>query len=153
MNAGRLDAPYDKSYNLNDYDAILASAKPAGNVSVNGEVVGSAFTYQIDGGATYYRLRDVACALKDTAAAFNVEWNGQVVVTKDAAYTVEPIENPAMIPAVTETTLSVLADGQSVEVSAALLSPGYHCVTAEGLAALLGLTVTEADGMLTIIAQ
>ena len=58
-----------------------------------------------------------------------------------------------MIPAVTETTLSVLADGQSVEVSAALLSPGYHCVTAEGLAALLGLTVTEADGMLTIIAQ
>jgi len=153
VNAGRLDAPYDKSYNLNDYDAILASAKPAGNVSVNGEVVGSAFTYQIDGGATYYRLRDVACALKDTAAAFNVEWNGQVVVTKDAAYTVEPIENPAMIPAVTETTLSVLADGQSVEVSAALLSPGYHCVTAEGLAALLGLTVTEADGMLTIIAQ
>ena len=153
VNAGRLDAPYDKSYNLNDYDAILASAKPAGNVSVNGEVVGSAFTYQIDGGATYYRLRDVACALKDTAAAFNVEWNGQVVVTKGAAYTVEPIENPAMIPAVTETTLSVLADGQSVEVSAALLSPGYHCVTAEGLAALLGLSVTEADGMLTIIAQ
>ncbi len=48
MNAGRLDAPYDKSYNLNDYDAILASAKPAGNVSVNGEVVGSAFTYQIE---------------------------------------------------------------------------------------------------------
>ena len=153
VNAGRLDAPYDKSYNLNDYDAILASAKPAGNVSVNGEVVGSAFTYQIEGGATYYRLRDVACALKDTAAAFNVEWNGQVVVTKGAAYTVEPIENPAMIPAVTETTLSVLADGQSVEVSAALLSPGYHCVTAEGLSALLGLTVTEADGMLTIIAQ
>ena len=36
VNAGRLDTPYDKSYNLNDYEAILASARPAGNVSVNG---------------------------------------------------------------------------------------------------------------------
>ena len=32
------------------------------------------------------------------------------------------------------------------------MSPGYHCVTAEGLAALLGLSVTEADGVLTITA-
>ena len=29
VNAGRLDAPYAKSYNLNDYDAIIASALPA----------------------------------------------------------------------------------------------------------------------------
>ena len=47
VNAGRLDTPYDKSYNLADYDAIIASAAPAGNVAVNGTVVGSAFTYQI----------------------------------------------------------------------------------------------------------
>ena len=39
---------------------------------------------------------------------------------------------------------------RQVEVAAALMSPGYHCVTAEGLAALLGLSVTEADGVLTI---
>ena len=152
VNAGRLDTPYDKSYNLADYDAIIASAAPAGNVAVNGTVVGSAFTYQIDDGAVYYRLRDLAFALKDTSAAFNVEWNGQmVVITKGAAYTAEPIQDSAMSPAVTETTLSVLADGQ-VEVAAALMSPGYHCVTAEGLAALLGLSVTEADGVLTITA-
>ena len=31
VNAGRLDTPYDKSYNLADYDAIIASAAPAGN--------------------------------------------------------------------------------------------------------------------------
>ena len=150
VNAGRLDTPYDKSYNLADYDAIIASAAPAGNVAVNGTVVGSAFAYQINDGAVYYRLRDLAFALKDTSAAFNVEWNGQmVVITKGAAYTAEPIQDSAMSPAVTETTLSVLADGQ-VEVAAALMSPGYHCVTAEGLAALLGLSVTEADGVLTI---
>ena len=152
VNAGRLDTPYDKSYNLADYDAIIASAAPAGNVAVNGTVVGSAFAYQINDGAVYYRLRDLAFALKDTSAAFNVEWNGQmVVITKGAAYTAEPIQDSAMSPAVTETTLSVLADGQ-VEVAAALMSPGYHCVTAEGLAALLGLSVTEADGVLTITA-
>ena len=150
VNAGRLDTPYDKSYNLADYDAIIASAAPAGNVAVNGTVVGSAFTYQIDDGAVYYRLRDLAFALKDTSAAFNVEWNGQmVVITKGAAYTAEPIQDSPMSPAFMETTLSVLADGQ-VEVAAALMSPGYHCVTAEGLAALLGLSVTEADGVLTI---
>ena len=150
VNAGRLDTPYDKSYNLADYDAIIASAAPAGNVAVNGTVVGSAFAYQINDGAVYYRLRDLAFALKDTSAAFNVEWNGQmVVITKGAAYTAEPIQDSPMSPAFMETTLSVLADGQ-VEVAAALMSPGYHCVTAEGLAALLGLSVTEADGVLTI---
>ena len=152
VNAGRLDTPYDKSYNLADYDAIIASAAPAGNVAVNGTVVGSAFTYQIDDGAVYYRLRDLAFALKDTSASFNVEWNGQmVVITKGASYTAEPIQDSPMSPAFMETTLSVLADGQ-VEVAAALMSPGYHCVTAEGLAALLGLSVTEADGVLTITA-
>ena len=152
VNAGRLDTPYDKSYNLADYDAIIASAAPAGNVAVNGTVVGSAFTYQIDDGAVYYRLRDLAFALKDTSVAFNVEWNGQmVVITKGAAYTAEPIQDSPMSPAFMETTLSVLADGQ-VEVAAALMSPGYHCITAEGLAALLGLSVTEADGVLTITA-
>ena len=152
VNAGRLDTPYDKSYNLADYDAIIASAAPAGNVAVNGTVVGSAFAYQINDGAVYYRLRDLAFALKDTSAAFNVEWNGQmVVITKGAAYTAEPIQDSPMSPAFMETTLSVLADGQ-VEVAAALMSPGYHCVTAEGLAALLGLSVTEADGVLTITA-
>ena len=150
VNAGRLDTPYDKSYNLADYDAIIASTAPAGNVAVNGTVVGSAFTYQIDDGAVYYRLRDLAFALKDTSVAFNVEWNGQmVVITKGAAYTAEPIQDSPMSPAFMETTLSVLADGQ-VEVAAALMSPGYHCITAEGLAALLGLSVTEADSVLTI---
>ena len=83
VNAGRLDTPYDKSYNLADYDAIIASTAPAGNVAVNGTVVGSAFTYQIDDGAVYYRLRDLAFALKDTSVAFNVEWNGQMVRSEE----------------------------------------------------------------------
>ena len=41
-------------------------------------------------------------------------------------------------------------DGQTVEVPAALMSPGNYCVTAEGLAALLGATVTVTDGVLNI---
>ena len=46
--------------------------------------MGSAFAYQINDGAIYYRLRDLAFALKDTSAAFNVEWNGQMVVITKA---------------------------------------------------------------------
>ena len=47
-------------------------------------------------------------------------------------------------------TLSAQVDGQTVEVPAALLNPGNYCVTAEGLATLLGATVTVTDGVLNI---
>ncbi len=158
INEGLLDAPYAAAYNLADYDALVAQAQAnaaakAGNVSVDGAAVGNAAAWTMSyetGSTTYYRLRDIAFAVKDTAAAFNVGWDNGVVVTKGGAYADEAIVSGQMPPAVTETTITILVDGAAVELPAALMSPGHYCVTAEGLATLLGLTVTETDGVLNI---
>ena len=101
-----------------------------------------------DGAVTYYRLRDVAFAVKGTAAAFDVSWDNGVVLTVGGTYTAEAVTDSNMSPAAVETTLSAQVDGQTVEVPAALLNPGNYCVTAEGLATLLGATVTVTDGVL-----
>ena len=72
------------------------------------------------------------------------------VIAKGGAYTAEPIAASTMPPAVTETTLTAVVDGQTVEVPAAVMTPGNYCVTAEGLASLLGVSVALTDGVLTI---
>ena len=158
INDGLLDAPYAESYNLADYDALVAEAQAnaaaqANNVSADGTAVGKAFTYTVeaaDGTVTYYRLRDIAFAVKDTAAAFDVSWDNGVVLTVGGTYTAEAVTDSSMSPAAVETTLSAQVDGQTVEVPAVLLNPGNYCVTAEGLATLLGATVTVTDGVLNI---
>ena len=158
INDGLLDTPYAASYNLADYDALVAQAQAnaaaqANNVSVDGTAVGKAFTYTVeaaDGTVTYYRLRDIAFAVKGTAAAFDVAWDNGVVLTVGGTYTAEAVADSNMSPTAVETTLSAQVDGQTVEVPAALMSPGNYCVTAEGLAALLGAAVTVTDGVLNI---
>ena len=158
INDGLLDTPYAASYNLADYDALVAQAQAnaaaqANNVSVDGTAVGKAFTYTVeaaDGTVTYYRLRDIAFAVKGTAAAFDVAWDNGVVLTVGGTYTAEAVADSNMSPTAVETTLSAQVDGQTVEVPAALMSPGNYCVTAEGLASLLGATVTVTDGVLNI---
>ncbi len=79
INAGLLDTPYAESYNLSDYDSLVAQAKAKAEtltVTVNGAAkdVATAFDAQ---GNTYYRLRDLAFALKGTGAQFNVTWGRQ----------------------------------------------------------------------------
>ena len=152
INDGLLDPPYAASYNLADYDALVAQAQAnaaaqAGNVSVDGQA-GNADAADQDG-IRYYRLRDLAVALKGTAAAFNVEWDGQVVVTKGGEYTAEALEAHAADAAVEAVTITVTVDGAPVEVSALLISGNYY-VTAAGLNALLGVTVETVGGVLTI---
>ena len=154
INDGLLDPPYAASYNLADYDALVAEAQAnaaaqEGNLSVDGTVVGNAFVYA-SGDTSYFRLRDVAYALKDTAAAFDVSWNNGVVLTRGGAYAGEPVEDSTMPPAFSEVTLSVQVDGQTVEVPAVLMTPGNYCVTAEVLGPLLGVSVTVVDDVLTI---
>ena len=102
------------------------------------------------GSTSCCRVRDIAYAVKDTAAAFGVSWDNGVVIAKGGAYTAEPIAASTMPPAVTETTLTAVVDGQTVEVPAAVMTPGNYCVTAEGLASLLGVSVALTDGVLTI---
>lgn len=158
INDGLLDTPYAASYNLADYDALAAQAQAnaaaqANNISVDGTAVGKAFTYTVeaaDGTVTYYRLRDIAFAVKGTAAAFDVSWDNSVVLTMGGTYTAEAVTDSNMSPTAVETTLSAQVGGQTVEVPAALMSPGNYCVTAEGLATLLGATVTVTDGVLNI---
>ena len=158
INDGLLDTPYAASYNLADYDALAAQAQAnaaaqANNISVDGTAVGKAFTYTVeaaDGTVTYYRLRDIAFAVKGTAAAFDVSWDNGVVLTMGGTYTTEAVTDSNMSPTAVETTLSAQVGGQTVEVPAALMSPGNYCVTAEGLATLLGATVTVTDGVLNI---
>ena len=152
INDGLLDTPYAASYNLADYDALVAQAQAnaaakAGNVSVDGQA-GNADAADQDG-IRYYRLRDLAVVLKGTAAAFNVEWDGQVVVTKGGEYTAEALEAHAADAAVEAVTITVTVDGAPVEVSALLISGNYY-VTAAGLNALLGVTVETVGDVLTI---
>ncbi len=152
INDGLLDTPYAESYNLADYDALVAQAQAnaaaqAGNVSVDGQMS------QVDAadldGIRYYRLRDLAVSLKGTAAAFNVEWDGQVIVTKGGEYTAEALAAHAADAAVEAASIVITVDGAPVEVSVLLISGNYY-VTAAGLNALLGVTVETVGDVLTI---
>ncbi len=154
INLGLLEAPYDKSYNLSDYDALVAQAK-ANNVVVNGKASFAdaleAVAAMQGGIAPTFRLRDLAYILKGTEMAFNVEWNdaaAQVVVTKGGEYTAEAL--PAAAGGeVSYTTITVLVDGQPVEIQASLRGGNYY-VTAEGVSALLGVEAAEVNGVLMV---
>lgn len=145
INVGLLDTPYAASYNLKDYDALVAQAH-ANNAVIDGKAM--KLDAVENGGASYYRLRDLALALKGTPAAFNVDWNGGVVVSKGGEYTGEALPLTASMTAVS-TPLTVTVDGESVSVDS-MLNAGNYYVTAEGLNALLGTSAAEADGVLTI---
>ena len=142
VNAGELATPYYKSYNV---DA-------ANNVLVDGVYFDADCVVSGDGddAVSYYRLRDIAYALKRTDAAFNVEWtSGQVVVTKGGEYTAEPLTGRGEVTPLNLTDLTVLVDGAPVQV-AAVSSGGNYYLSAESLAALLGITASVSDGVLTI---
>lgn len=158
INDGLLDPPYASSYNLADYDALVSEAQANAatqsyNISVDGVKVGNAFAWTMSyetGSITYYRLRDIAYAVKGTGAAFDIGWDNGVTITVGGSYDDEPIVMGNMPPAVTETTLTVQVNGQAVEIPAAIVSPGHYCVTAEGLSTLLGFTVTQNDAAIDI---
>ena len=137
INAGQLATPYNKSINLNE----------ANNVVVNGKLYSAA---ELTG---FYRLRDLATAFAGTTAGFNVEWvNGQVVITKGAAYTAEAL--PAVTVPAFEATgyITVLVDGKPVEVASELYQ-GHYYVPAGAIDALLGIQVAQADGVISLTAD
>lgn len=137
INAGELATPYNKSINLNE----------ANNVVVNGKLYSAA---ELEG---FYRLRDLATAFAGTTAGFNVEWvNGQVVITKGAAYTAEAL--PAVTVPAFEATgyITVLVDGKPVEVASELYQ-GHFYVPVGAIDALLGIQVAQADGVISLTAD
>ena len=75
--------------------------------------------------------------------------SGQVVVTKGGEYTAEPLTGRGEVTPLNLTDLTVLVDGAPVQV-AAVSSGGNYYLSAESLAALLGITASVSDGVLTI---
>lgn len=138
INAGELATPYGKSINLN----------APNNLIVDGAIYNAA-TVEIEGSGTCLRLRDIAIALKGTPAAFNVEWNNGVVLTKGGVYTAEAL------PLVTNTgiadmvTLHAQVDGTIIQGNVALKDGNYY-VGANALNTLLGISSTTTNGVLTI---
>lgn len=148
INDGLLPTPYAESYNLADYDALVAQAKANAAVLVDGtpKVVSTATDAA---GNTYYRLRDLAAALNGTGKQFNVLWNAGVEITTGAAYADPALTMPAQAPAgLTAETLTVKVDGAAQSMSA-VLSNGNYYVASSALEAL-GITYTVADGALNI---
>ena len=148
INDGLLPAPYAESYNLADYDALVAQAKANAAVLVDGtpKVVSTATDAA---GSTYYRLRDLAAALSGTGKQFNVLWNAGVEITTGAAYADPALTMPTQAPAaLTAETLTVKVDGAAQSMSA-VLSNGNYYVASSALDAL-GITYTVADGALNI---
>lgn len=139
INAGEIETPYAKSYNLNPVE---------GNVTFDGASAAVATVTNAEG-ETFYRLREVAKFLAGTKAAFDVTWSREdgVTIVKDKDYTAE-------IPAVSAGeaaagTLTATVGEGTVEVSVMNLGDTNY-ISAKGLTALLGLTAQEADGVLNL---
>ena len=144
INAGLLPAPYSASYNLADYDALVAQARDNAPVLVDGAPKAAA---ALDG---FYRLRDLAAALNGTGKQFNVEWiDSRVVITTGAAYTAEPLP-AATVPAFEASgSITVLVDGQPVEVTAQVYQGNYY-VSADAVSTLLDVQAAQADSTLIL---
>ena len=152
INAGLLDTPYAESYNLSDYDSLVAQAKAKAetlSVTVNGAAkdVATAFDAQ---GNTYYRLRDLAFALKGTGAQFNVTWDGSVAVATGSAYESEALAMPGSAPTGEAVSLTLTVDGTAVSQPAVLVNGNYYL--AEGFLAQLGAESALVEGVLAITA-
>ena len=141
INSGVLATPYNKSINLNEANNVVADGLLYSADAAVGTSQGSA--------TSYYRLRDIAVALKGTDAAFDLSWNGSVVLTKGGEYTAAPLTGRGQVSPLELVDLTVTVDGTPVEISAVLISGNYY-VSADGVQALLGVTAAEADGVLTI---
>ena len=139
INAGEIESPKNKAYNLNGVQ---------GNVVFDGEGADIATVAGADG-VTYYRLREVAGLLAGTEASFDVAWSREdgVTIVKGTDYTAE---TPAAAEGeAVSGTLTVTVGEEAVEVAVMDLGSSNY-VSAEGLAALLGLDAQEADGVLTL---
>jgi 2',3'-cyclic-nucleotide 2'-phosphodiesterase (5'-nucleotidase family) len=147
VNRGLIAVPYNTSLNLNDAAAQLALMN---NVSVNGKTsaIGS---YKTADGATYYRLRDLAAVLKGTSAAFDVSWNGGVIVTPGAQYAGAVMALPTSANCAMA-KMKLTEAGQSMQLDV-LNAGGNNYITAAQLVKLLtasGVTAAETDGVLAI---
>jgi 5''-nucleotidase/2'',3''-cyclic phosphodiesterase and related esterases len=150
VNSGVLAVPYNKSLNLTDDAGVLAMLN---NASVNGKSCTVASMKAADG-ATYYRLRDLAIALKGTGAAFNVTWKDGVVVTTGTAYADDALPLTTDT-AYTMTPITLTVNGKAVKMTTLSLAKNNY-VSAAQLAQLVGsygVSASEKSGVLTVTAK
>ena len=136
----------------NGLGMLVAQAKAKAEtltVTVNGAAkdVATAFDAQ---GNTYYRLRDLAFALKGTGAQFNVTWDGSVAVATGSAYEGEALALPGSAPTGEAVSLTLTVDGTAVSQPAVLVNGHYYL--AEGFLAQLGAESALVEGVLAITA-
>lgn len=143
VNSGELETPYDESLRLES--APAPAPAPAGNVLVNGVSHNAAtvIAYSSTSGF-YYRLRDLAVALKGTSAAFNVDWNGQMVLTKGGEYTAAPLPIQENTGSYQPITIQALVDGNAATGSVVLVDGNYY-VGVNALSTLLGISAVQSD--------
>lgn len=153
VNSGELETPYNESLKLSEAPAEPGPEPQAVIVDTT-----RCSTVTAEDGTIYYRLRDLAAELDGTSAAFNVKWDGKVVVTRGERYTALDLSQPNLSSAVpSEESFSV--DGEMIHLPVLYVAAGdssrggYHYISAEGLALLLGVTATEAGGALTIVGK
>ena len=109
-------------------------------------------------GVTYCRLRDLAAAFNGTSAAFNVDWNGQVAITRGAAYETDPLKLVTGTAVSRPATLAASVDGRTVTTDAVNVVLdgavfGNYYVSASSVADLLGVSAATSNGVLTVSAQ
>lgn len=140
INDGTLATPYNKSINLNE----------ANNVVVNGHLFSAASAVSSGlGNTTFYRLRDLAMAFRGTAAAFNVEWNGKVVLTRGGEYTAPALPDRGEGSAIQYAKPTILVDGKATEIST-LFIENSHYVSVDTINQLLGIHATAQNGVLSL---
>lgn len=149
INAGEIESPKNVAYNLNTAADAPAEtpAESEGNV-VLGEAAGTAAVITVDG-TDYFRLRDVAGILAGTEAAFNVEWNHGVVITKGGEYSA--VDMPSSPASGEAAEITVTVDGEAVELTVVRANNNNY-ISADGFAAILGITASVEDGVLTLAA-
>ncbi|MEA4972706.1 MAG: 5'-nucleotidase C-terminal domain-containing protein [Candidatus Metalachnospira sp.] len=144
VNNGQLEAPYGESLNINKCANILAMY---GNVIAGGKSA-TASCVKASDSTTYYRLRDIASALKGTTSKFNIEWNNGIVITTGAEYTADALTlandgNYSMNP------IEISVNGVKKKITVLSVGGSYY-VSAEQLSTLLGITAKEVNGVITI---
>ena len=154
INDGLLPAPYAESYNLADYDALVAQATANAGVTVDGvpKLVPTATGAD---GNTYYRLRNLAAALSGTDAQFNVYWEKTVYFDAGQPYFETnklSVESPAP-DGLPLTQVSGWVGETYCTLDAVLHTTtlgGNYYVSPGPLLDALGVSWTVTDGILTI---
>lgn len=134
-----------------ELDKKIEVYKTAQKVALNGKNA-NIYGYTIDG-YNYFKLRDVAAALKDTNSKFNIEFDqGKVLIKKGQDYTITSEDQKAVLKsALAEETDNQVFLGEEILKAKAYKIGGYNYYKLRDLSEPLGFVVDynkESDTIL-----